>query len=159
MKNSNLVLPKHIIAVGGLVSDENSKILLAHHPHRGWEIPGGQVNIGEDLHSALQREIEEETGIDIFVEQLVGIYQNIQPESAEIPTKIIFDFLATKKTGKLTKSEEHLEVRWCFREKILDMITNPIYFDRVKQLLNFSGKILFRAYSKDPYKLYKEVFL
>lgn len=153
------MLPKHIIAVGGLVSNKNSKILLAHHPNRGWEIPGGQVNVGEYLHAALQREIKEETGIDVSVLQLVGIYQNIQPENAEIPTKIIFDFLATKKRGRLTKSEEHLEVKWCSREKILDMITNPIYYDRVKQLLNFSGKILFRVYSKDPYKLHKEVFL
>ena len=159
MKKGNSTLPKHIIAVGGLVSDENGKIILAQHPDRGWEIPGGQVNVGEDLHAALQREIKEETGVDISIGQLVGIYQNIQAESVEIPTKIIFDFLACKKGGKLLKSKEHLEVKWCSRIEILDMITNPIYYDRVKQSLNFTGKILFRAYSKNPYKLHKEFFL
>ena len=159
MKKNSLVFPKHIIAVGGLVSDKNGEVLLARHPDRGWEIPGGQVNIGEDLHTALQREMKEETGIDISVGQLVGIYQNIQAESCEVPNKIIFDFLAAKKKGILMKSEEHLEVKWCSRKKVLDMITHPIFYDRAKQLLNFSGRILFRAYSKDPYKLHKESFL
>jgi|GEM_PF-6834822 len=72
---------QHIVAVGALVTDNDNNILLARHPERGWEIPGGYVNSGEDLITALNKEIKEETGIDVSVGALVGIHQNIQAEA------------------------------------------------------------------------------
>jgi 8-oxo-dGTP diphosphatase len=148
-----------MVAVGGLITDENSNILLVLHPERGWEIPGGYVNIGEDLIAALTREVREETGIDISVEQLGGIHQNIQVESSQISTKVIFDFFAKYKGGTLRTSHEHLEVRWSSREEVLKMITHPVYLDRMKHLLNFSGKVLLRVYSKEPYKIHREHYI
>ena len=152
-------LPQHIIAVGALITDNESNILLARHPDRGWEIPGGYVKLGEDLITALKREIKEETGIDVSVGALAGIHQNIQVESNQLPTKVIFDFLAHKQSGELRTSDEHLEVRWFSREKVLSRITHPIYYDRMKHLLNFKGKVLLRVYSKEPYQLHKEQYI
>ena len=152
-------ISKHIVAAGALVHNENGQILLARHPERGWEIPGGYVNTGEDLITALQREIKEETGIEISVGQLAGIHQNVQVESNEIPTKVIFDFLASMQAGTLQTSHEHLNVTWVSRDKVLAMITHPVYHDRMKHLLNFSGKVLLRVYSKTPYTVHREVYL
>jgi len=55
--------PQHIVAVGGLIKNNDNHILMVKHPKRGWEFPGGQVEEGEDIISALIREVEEEAGI------------------------------------------------------------------------------------------------
>ena len=42
-----MIHPKHIVAVSGLISHPNGKILLIRGPRRGWEFPGGQVEEGQ----------------------------------------------------------------------------------------------------------------
>ncbi len=49
--------PMHIVAVSGLFSNANGQVLLVKTDRRGWECPGGQVEDGEDLVAALQREV------------------------------------------------------------------------------------------------------
>ncbi|RLB39919.1 MAG: NUDIX hydrolase [Deltaproteobacteria bacterium] len=44
-------------------------------PQKGkWVIPGGYVDRGEEVHRAAIRETQEECGIDITIERLLGIY-------------------------------------------------------------------------------------
>jgi len=69
------MFPTHIVAVGGLISNNEGNILLVKSPRRGWKFPGGQVEVGEDLMTALKREVEEESGFIVDVKQLGTIKQ------------------------------------------------------------------------------------
>ena len=146
--------PKHIVAVSGLISHPDSKILLIRGPRRGWEFPGGQVEEGENLIEAFQREIEEETGITASIGPLIGIYSNIKP-----PTKLAFGFLGDYVSGELATSDESLETQWIARHSALQRVSNSIIYDRMKDMLNFSGRIVYRAYTNDPYQICEERFL
>lgn len=105
-----MAMPTHIVAVGGFVENEQGHILLVKTQHGGWVFPGGQVEIGENLLDALIREIKEESGIDIVVSHVVGIYSNTGIHKwhdgiTDVPTKLMMDFVCKPVGGTLGTSE------------------------------------------------------
>jgi len=54
------------VGVRALVVDDENRICLVRHSYReGWYLPGGGVKTGESLVGAMQRELLEETGIEL----------------------------------------------------------------------------------------------
>jgi len=150
MVNAEVRAPRHIIAVTGLISNRKGQVLLVLNPRRGWELPGGQVEEGETLTHALAREIGEEAGLVISIGPLVGVCSNITP-----PTKVIFGFLGTWESGDLKISSESLEAVWIDRSQALSRITHPALRDLAQDMLWFSGRIVYRVYSTDPYVVHE----
>ena len=62
-------MPKFVLAWITSTSEGNQSmqsrghVVFVRHPERGWEIPGGHLNVGESPENALIREVKEETGI------------------------------------------------------------------------------------------------
>jgi 8-oxo-dGTP diphosphatase len=88
--------PMHIVATGGFVMNSRGQVLLIKSPRYGdWEFPGGQVEEGETIPHALEREVFEETGIIVRVKLLVGIYSNIRK-----PSIVNMDFICEYVSGE-----------------------------------------------------------
>jgi 8-oxo-dGTP diphosphatase len=146
--------PRHIIAVSALTVNELEQVLMIRNPRRGWEIPGGQVEQGERLHLALQREVLEESGITISIDALGGIYSRINP-----PYMLLFMFFCRYTSGEPQVSDESLETEWVTRDQVLDRIAHPAIRGRVQDLLAFKGQIIYRVYSTSPYTVHEERYL
>jgi ADP-ribose pyrophosphatase YjhB (NUDIX family) len=57
--------------------DEPDRILLMKRSdNEHWGLPGGYVEPGESVRSAARREVVEETGVEIEVGRLVGVYSD-----------------------------------------------------------------------------------
>lgn len=68
------------VATNGFIRDQTGKILLQQRADNGfWGMPGGQVELGESVEQSVVREVYEETGLEVRVERLIGIYSG--PES------------------------------------------------------------------------------
>lgn len=150
-----MAMPTHIVAVGGFVEDDHGNILLVKTIHNGWVFPGGQVEAGENLMDALIRETKEESGIDITVSYLTGVYSNTGQYKwhdgvTDIPTKVMLDFVCRPVGGELAISEETTDSRWVPRGKVLDLITEEAIRTRYNDYLNQEGKIHYKEYVSKP---------
>lgn len=95
--------PKHIVSAAAIVINDKNELLLIKGPRRGWEMPGGQVEVGESLTHAAIRETKEESGIDIEIIKFCGIFQNVGNSICNTL------FLAKPIGGELIQSSESLE--------------------------------------------------
>lgn len=59
MGESGWVMPTHIIAAAGVVTNEKDEVLLVKTYNSGWVFPGGQVEVGENVIDGVKREIME----------------------------------------------------------------------------------------------------
>jgi mutator protein MutT len=99
--------------VGAVVRDEAGRLLLvrrAHPPAQGrWSLPGGRVELGESDEQALVREVHEETGLDVVVEQLVGTVEWDRPDRVRY---LIRDYACAVRGGVLRAGDDASDARW-----------------------------------------------
>lgn len=68
-------------SVVACIMDDEQKILLTRRsipPFFGqWVMPGGKIDHGESIECALLREVKEEVGLQVEIDQLVDIYEHL----------------------------------------------------------------------------------
>ncbi|WP_215115237.1 NUDIX hydrolase [Exiguobacterium sp. s80] len=134
------MMPKHSLSAGAVVLDEHGKILLIKGPERGWEFPGGVIELGETIEDGIIREVKEESGIDIEVTRFCGIYQNISQHVCATC------WLAKAVGGTLQTSSESLEVGFFSLEEVLDMVTWSNFSERILKILNEAEQPFYVAF-------------
>jgi 8-oxo-dGTP diphosphatase len=142
--------PKHIVTAAALITRKDGMVVILKNARGEWEFPGGQVEEGETIIQGLLREIEEETGVQVEVGQLVGIYSRLSQ-----PQTVNFTFLCDWISGELRISEESVEVIWEQKDNALAKITKPQLYARMKDMLNFKGDVIYQAFDTQPYKIYE----
>lgn len=106
-----------VVAVAVVVRDAFGRLLMIERTDNGlWAIPGGAQDIGETTRQAAVREVREETGIEVDVTGVVGIYSDprhvIAYDDGEVRQEFSIVFSAAPVGGQLRTSLESRQVHW-----------------------------------------------
>ena len=117
--------PTHSVSVAGVVIDVDKRVLVIRRRDNGhWEAPGGVLELGETFEQGVEREVLEETGVQVSVDALTGVYKNM---SRGIVALV---YRCSIKAGRPRASNEATSVRWVDRDQI-DALMSPAYAARV----------------------------
>jgi ADP-ribose pyrophosphatase YjhB (NUDIX family) len=110
---ANSIVP----SVTAIVPNERDELLLVHKTDNDlWALPGGAMDVGEFMAETVVREVKEETGIDVAVTGVVGIYTNpnhvMAYDDGEVRQQCSICFTTRMLGGQLATSSETSEVAW-----------------------------------------------
>ncbi|MEN3612126.1 NUDIX domain-containing protein [Plantactinospora sp. ZYX-F-223] len=119
-----------VVAVTVFIQDHQDRVLLIQRTDNGrWSIPGGGQEIGEYIADTAVRETREETGIDVEVTGIVGVYSDpnhvVEYSDGEVRQQFSICFRAEYRGGSPTTSDESTSVCWVARDELDDLDIHP----------------------------------
>jgi ADP-ribose pyrophosphatase YjhB (NUDIX family) len=123
---ANSIVP----AVTAVVKNDAYEVLMIERTDNGlWALPGGAQDFGESLADAARREVNEETGIEIEITGLSGIYSDphhvIAYDDGEVRQEFSICFLGKMTGGELRTSSESRQARWVPISQLDDLNMHP----------------------------------
>ena len=123
---------KDFIGVGvgaHIINDKNQILLMKRNKNCRnkagyWTIPGGRVELFQEVEEALKREIKEELGIDIEIIQLLSVTNDIIKEEEQHWVSPQFLCKITNGTPANLEPQKCDEIAWFDLDKIPEKITN-----------------------------------
>ncbi|BBZ31735.1 NUDIX hydrolase [Mycolicibacterium confluentis] len=125
--------PKHSVSVAGVVIRDDGRVLVIKRDDNGhWEAPGGVLELDESFEAGVQREVLEETGLEVTVERLTGVYKNLTHGIVALV------YRCRIAGGETRVTEEAREICWMTDEEV-QAAMSPAFAVRVLDALANSG--------------------
>jgi len=105
------------VIVGGIVAKEGKFVMVKEKKKEIeglWNLPMGGLEDNEKIVDGAKREMEEETGMKLKIEKLIGVYHNPDRDGVNV---FKFVFLASVISGELHCPEDLHEVKWVSAEE------------------------------------------
>lgn len=105
-------------SVSAVIFDRRRRLLLQQRSDGGqWGLPGGSVEIGESLATAVAREVLEETGLTVVPGRLIGVYSDPSLQVVRYPNGNVWHYVnvcfeCAVRGGALTTCDETLALDW-----------------------------------------------
>lgn len=101
------------IGAFGIIFDEENRVLLCHRrDYDLWNLPGGALESGETPWAGVKREVKEESGLDIEVLRLSGIYSKTEEND------LVFSFVCRVIGGEITLNDEANQIQYFELDKL-----------------------------------------
>lgn len=126
------------------IRDSSGRVLLQRRSDNGyWNLPGGGLELGESVAQACVREVREETGLEVEVVRLIGVYSAPDITTMSYPDGRVIQYVTSLFEcrivgGTLEFDEESLALDW-FDPLELPTPFSPNHVPRVQDAL--SGQV------------------
>lgn len=120
-------LGRLLVGCSAVIFDNTrQKVLLTRRMDNGrWCLPGGQMEAGESVMEACAREVREETGLQVHIVRLTGVYSNphrlVEYADGNRYHVVALNFEAEAIAGDLTLSDETTEFGYFSPAEIAQM--------------------------------------
>jgi ADP-ribose pyrophosphatase YjhB (NUDIX family) len=140
LENINIYMKSQFtIGVFGMIFDEQNRVLLCHRTDYDlWNLPGGGLESGEAPWDGVKREVKEETGLDVEVVSLAGVYS--KPDQNDI----VFSFICRAKGGEPTLNDEADRIEYFGVDK-LPSNTSLKQIERIKDAFKNSKELILKV--------------
>ena len=119
--------PRPMVSVDAMVFGffrSEARVLLiqrGREPFKGkWSLPGGFVEMKEELEDAVERELAEETGIAGVPLEQMHAFGNVGRDPRGRQITIVYMGVATKGLARIKAGDDAAKVRWFGIEKLPD---------------------------------------
>jgi 8-oxo-dGTP pyrophosphatase MutT (NUDIX family) len=116
--SADMPKPRGVVPGASAIVRERSAILMVQRRDNGmWSLPGGALEVGESIAETAVREVWEETGIEIAITGLVGVYTSPRhvtwySSGEDVRQEFNVCFRGGRVGGEVHCGEECLAVRW-----------------------------------------------
>jgi 8-oxo-dGTP pyrophosphatase MutT (NUDIX family) len=148
MKELASTEPVIIPGAAGAIVQDGKILLVRHNLLKKWQIPGGIQEPGESIHETVKREIKEELGLSLAVQDLVGVYSGsewvIEYSDGHKVQQLLFFFLLEGHVGEIKLQESEVAAYRFFALDEIPEDTMECCKQKVVDLMRFNGKTIFR---------------
>jgi 8-oxo-dGTP diphosphatase len=121
-----------------LIQDATGRYLLLKRSNNSiegpgmWDLPGGKSHAGEDLESAVGREVFEETGLKISIDKVLGAFK-ADIMGLNVAVLVLQGRLLH---GTVRLSSEHDDYRWVQHSELMEVDPAVLFLHKFRELLS-----------------------
>lgn len=131
--------PEHpLLGIGAIIFNDDRILMVerAGNPLKGyWSLPGGLVETGETLETAVKREILEETGLHVEPQQMFELFERIMrdPQGQAEYHYVLLDYLCKVVGGTLQAGDDVGRAEWVRREDLPSLLITEGTLDVIER--------------------------
>lgn len=106
-------IPTHSLGAGAIVKNQSGQLLvIKEHGMNGYKLPGGHIELGEKIETAIIREVLEETGVQADFQSILGFTTRHPFQFGKTNMYLVCRLNAVSETIQIQDVDEIAEAKW-----------------------------------------------